>query len=56
MTVSDIAAAMGVDKATIYRRIAAPESFTIGEALRITEILDLPHSESTAIFFAEEVA
>ena len=56
MTISDVAAAMNIDKATLYRRIAAPESFTIGEALKITEILDLPHSESAAIFFSNTVA
>lgn len=56
MTVSDLALAMGIDKATLYRRIAQPKSFTIGEALRITEILDLSHVEAAAIFFAEEVA
>lgn len=56
MTVSDLALAMGIDKATLYRRIAQPKSFTIGEALRITEILDLSHAESAAIFFADGVA
>lgn len=56
MTVSDIAAAMNIDKATLYRRIASPESFTIGEVLRISEILNLPHAESTAIFFGNTVA
>ena len=47
---------MGIDKATLYRRIAAPETFTIGEALKIAKILNLPHTDSTAIFFANEVA
>ena len=56
MTISDLAAAMGIDKATLYRRIAAPETFTIGEALKIARILNLPHADSTAIFFANEVA
>lgn len=56
MTVSDVASKMGIDKATLYRRIADPESFTIGEALKITEILDLSHAESAAIFFANAVA
>lgn len=56
MNISDMAAAMNVDKATLYRRIAAPESFTIGEALKIAEILQLPHHDSVAIFFSDTVA
>ena len=56
MSVADVAAAMNIDKATFYRRIAAPESFTIGEVLRLSEILNLPHAESTAIFFGNTVA
>lgn len=56
MTISDVAAAMNIDKATLYRRIAAPESFTIGEALKISELLELPHADCIAIFFAQLVA
>ena len=56
MTVADVATKMNIDKATLYRRISAPESFTIGEVLKISEILGLPHKESAAIFFAEQVA
>ena len=56
MTVADVAKEMSIDKATLYRRMSAPESFTIGEALKIAEILGLPHIESAAIFFAEHVA
>lgn len=56
MSVSDIAAAMNIDKATLYRRFAAAESFTIGEVLKISEILNLPHSDCIAIFFAQTVA
>lgn len=51
-TVSEVAAKMGVDKATLYRRIANSESFTIGEAGRITEILGLTHEEAVSIFLA----
>ena len=56
VTVSDVADAMNIDKATLYRRITSPNSFTIGEVLSIAEILKLSHSESAAIFFAEPVA
>lgn len=49
--VSEIAAKMGVDKATLYRRIANSESFTIGEVKKITEILNLSRDDAVSIFF-----
>lgn len=55
-SISEVAAQMGVDKATLYRRIANSESFTIGEVGRITEILNLSHDEAVSIFFSQSVA
>ena len=55
-TVSEIAAKMGVDKATLYRRIANSETFTIGEVGKITQILNLTHDEAVSIFFTHIVA
>lgn len=55
-TVSEVAAKMGVDKATLYRRIANSETFTIGEVGKITEILNLSHDEAVSIFFSSVVA
>ena len=55
-TVSEIAAKMGVDKATLYRRIANSETFTIGEVGKITQILNLTHDEAVSIFFTNIVA
>lgn len=55
-TVSEVAAKMGVDKATLYRRIANGDTFTIGEVSRITEILNLSHEEAVSIFFSPVVA
>lgn len=55
-TVSEVAAKMGVDKATLYRRIANGETFTIGEVGKITEILNLSHDEAVSIFFSSSVA
>ena len=55
-TVSEIAAKMGVDKATLYRRIANSETFTIGEVGKITNILNLSHDEAVSIFFNQTVA
>lgn len=55
-TVSEVAAKMGVDKATLYRRISNGETFTIGEVGKITEILNLSHDEAVSIFFSSSVA
>ena len=54
--VSEIAVKMGVDKATLYRRIADGSSFTIGEVEKITEALGLSHDEAISIFFSHNVA
>lgn len=56
MNVSEVAIRMGIDKATLYRRISDAQSFTIGEAAKIAEILHLTHEEAIAIFFSAEVA
>ena len=53
--VSEIAV-KGVDKATLYRRIADGSSFTIGEVEKITEALGLSHDEAISIFFSHNVA
>lgn len=56
MNVSEVSEKMGVDKATLYRRIADGESFTIGEARKIADILNLTHAEAVSIFFSQTVA
>lgn len=55
-SVSGVAAKMGIDRATLYRRMSDAQSFTIGEAIRIANILNLTHDEASLIFFGEEVA
>ena len=54
--ISEIASKMGIDKATLYRRIANSETFTIGEVGKIAEILNLTHDEAVSIFFSHDVA
>ena len=56
MNISEIALKMGIDKATLYRRIANSETFTIGEVGKITAILKLSHDEAVSIFFSNSVA
>lgn len=48
--ISEVASQMGVDKATLYRRIQNSETFTIGEVGKITEILCLTKDEAVSIF------
>ena len=54
--VGEVALRMGIDKATLYRRIAHSESFTIGEVGKMTEILGLSCEEAVSIFFSHCVA
>ena len=54
--ISEIASKMGIDKATLYRRIANSETFTIGEVGKIAEFLNLTHDEAVSIFFSHDVA
>lgn len=52
-----LAAAIKVDKSTLYRKFAAGgEKFTIEEAKNITTALLLSSDEATKIFFSQTVA
>lgn len=50
--VGEVASRMGIDKATLYRRIAHSESFTIGEVGKMAEILGLSCDEAVSISLA----
>lgn len=52
LNVETLAAKIGVDKATLYRKLNASDKFTIGEAQRIKDVLGLSNDEASAIFFA----
>lgn len=52
-----LAAAINIDKSTLYRKFAAGgEKFTIEEAKNITKALVLSSDEATEIFFSQTVA
>jgi DNA-binding Xre family transcriptional regulator len=55
MNVGTLAAKLGVDRSTLYRKIQDGK-FTIGEAQRICQTLDLSVEDAMAIFFADFVA
>lgn len=48
--VEALAAAIGIDKSTLYRKLSAYEKFTIGEARKIKAVLNLTDKEATIIF------
>ena len=50
--VETLAAEIGVDKATLYRKLGDGEKFTIGEAQKISTSLDLTKEEVHDIFFS----
>jgi predicted transcriptional regulator len=42
---------IGIDRSTLYRKFSCGEKFTIGEAQKIKEVLDLSKKEASEIFF-----
>jgi len=57
MSVEKLAGTIGVDKATIYRKLNANgENFSIGEADKIVKVLSLNAAEAQAIFFSQFVS
>lgn len=57
MTVDEVAKAVGINTATLYRRLnGGGGTFTIDEADKIAKILSLTADELNKIFFAQYVA
>jgi len=57
MNVSELAAMIGMDKATLYRKIAnGGESMTVKDANAIVRALKLTSTDAIAIFFSQLVA
>lgn len=51
LNVEAVAAEIGIDRSTLYRKLNAGEKITIGEALRIKASLNLTDEEASDIFF-----
>lgn len=49
--VEKLAEYLGIDRATLYRKLGNFEKFTIGEANKVKTALGLTDEEATAIFF-----
>ena len=52
LTQKDVAERLGIDESTFYRKMKKNgQTFTIEEAYKISEVLDLTNQESIDIFF-----
>lgn len=51
--VEALAAKIGVDRATLYRKLNDGEKFTIGDAKKIKTALELTGEEANEIFFGQ---
>jgi predicted transcriptional regulator len=47
-----LAKKMGIDKATLYRKLAEGEKFTVGDVQELNKVLDLTKDEAHEIFFS----
>ena len=50
INVETLANNINIDRATLYRKLNDGERFTIGEALRIKDVLNLSVEEACSIF------
>lgn len=55
-TQEELAATIGIDKSTFYRKMKQNGNFSIKEVNLIVSALDLSKDEAMAIFFSETVA
>lgn len=52
MNVEELAKIIGVSAPTLYRRLKSPMSMTIGDAIKIKDVLGLTDEEALDIFLA----
>lgn len=52
MNVEELAKISGVSPTTLYRRLRAPLKMTIGDAIKIKDVLGLTDEEALDIFLA----
>lgn len=53
MNVEALASAIGVDRATMYRKLNAGEKISVGEANKIRDVLELTIEDAIEIFFGK---
>lgn len=52
MNVEELAEIVGISAPTLYRKLRAPLKMTIGDAIRIKDVLGLTDEEALDIFLA----
>ena len=52
MTVERLAALIGINRASLYRKLNNCEKITIGEAIKIKEVLEMNNEEAFEIFLS----
>lgn len=53
LTVDEVSKKMHIHPSTMYRKLSLAESFTIGEARNMAEVLGFTAKEAERIFFAQ---
>lgn len=56
LSVEKLAAALSMNKSTLYRKLSSGEDITVGEATQISKVLCLSAEDIHAIFFSNAVA
>lgn len=52
VSVELLAKRLGQNRSTVYRKLSNPASITVGDACKISELLELSASELSEIFFS----
>jgi len=51
LAIETFADEVGIGRTTLWRRFKHPDEFTLGEILRMVDVLNLPKDRITEIFF-----
>lgn len=51
LNVETLAALIGIDRSSLYRKLNKSERITVGEANKMKEVLEMSNEEATNIFF-----
>lgn len=52
MNVEQLAKSIGIDRSSLYRKLNNADKITIGEAMRMKEVLSMTSEEATEIFLS----
>lgn len=51
LVIETFADKVGIGRTTLWRRLKNPDEFTLGEILKMADVLNLPKNRITEIFF-----